>query len=264
MSESPIDRRPKNRSPNYPGIGLEKAIARASTIFDREGRNPVPLDALYEHWGFSSKSSTAMMTVAALTKFGLLDDSGKGSTRKARISSSALQILLDRDSPETQQLLREAALKPAIHQELWNRFPDGLPSDTTMRIYLVNERRFTLQAANDLIAEFRSTLAFVGLSGSATDANSGEDDLDVDMSGVVGEPTTEWAPFKGIIPKKTIEPKRSDATRIVIPIPLDKNEVAALQLPTRMTERQWDAMMGLIAAYKAIVVMAGDAPAEEA
>jgi len=44
-------KRKKQRSPSYPGIGLEAALERAKTFYQEEGRNAAPNNAILQHWG---------------------------------------------------------------------------------------------------------------------------------------------------------------------------------------------------------------------
>ncbi len=176
------ERKKKDRSPSYPAIDLETALERARQLLSKEGRHYAPISAILQHWGYATKSSGGLLTTAALKKFGLLEDQGSGENRKARITDLAYRILID-DRPNSEQraaLIREAALTPPIHAELWQeRGPDGsLPSDVTLRFTLRTERGFTETAASDLINEFRQTIAFAGLDQTDTMSGSVEDKID--------------------------------------------------------------------------------------
>lgn len=153
------------RSPAYPFISLPRALQRAEEFKKAEGFYPVPPESAYKAWGFGAKSSGARQTLAALKHFGLLVYVGLGDSRKVRLSDLAKRILLDPrpDSPDKPNLIREAALKPAIHAELYTMYPEGLPSDTTLQAYLVLQREFNESGAKDLISEFRETADFASL-----------------------------------------------------------------------------------------------------
>src|SRR5438105_11530029 len=110
----------RQRSPSYPSIDLETAIDRARTLYAREGRNIAPNHAILGHWGYSAKSGPGFGTLGALKRFGLLRSEGAG---KSRLSDLALRIVLDerQDSPERAEDIKEAALSPAIHKEIWEK-----------------------------------------------------------------------------------------------------------------------------------------------
>lgn len=119
----------------YPFVNLETAITRAQEFFDKEQRNAANWNVAVKHWGFVEGSSNGASTLAALTSFGLLQDDGIGEKRKVRLTQSALRILLDKrpDSKERAELIKQAALAPKIHQQLWDKWGNDLPSDVTLR-----------------------------------------------------------------------------------------------------------------------------------
>ena len=41
------------------------------------------------------------------------------------------------------KLIQQVALTPSAHKELWNKWPEGLPSDATVETYLVRDRGFS-------------------------------------------------------------------------------------------------------------------------
>jgi hypothetical protein len=160
------------RSPNYPVISLEEAIARAKRFRDVAGRGAIPVPAAAKAWGFSEKSSGGRMIVSALVKFGLLEESGRGANRSLRLAPLAFDILLDErpESEERAAAIRRAALTPKIHADLWSKWQANLPSDPDLRTYLLKDLRFTEAGVNDFIKEYKETIAFAKLT--CTDDNN--------------------------------------------------------------------------------------------
>jgi len=159
----------EGRSPGYPSISLEVALGRAQILKDREpGRHFAHISTIFEYWGYGSKSSTGLLTLAALKKFGLIEDRGAKETREAKISDLAWRILEDNrpNSAERAALIQEAALRPPVHRKLWNDYKGQLPSDETLRYRLRTTEKFTLGAVDDFIREFRATIAFAKLEWS--------------------------------------------------------------------------------------------------
>src|SRR6266849_5617157 len=113
----------RTRSPAYPFINLETALKRAKEFHDQEIRNAASVKVAVKHWGYEEKSSGGLQTIAALISFGLLKDDGIGDKRKLQLTQNALRILLDQrpDSIERAQLIKQAALAPKIHHELWKK-----------------------------------------------------------------------------------------------------------------------------------------------
>jgi hypothetical protein len=151
---------PGRRSPSYPFIDLETALQRARVLYDRERHNAVPSDVAVGHWDYRPSSSDAGRTLAALRAFGLLQ-----GDQEVRLTDRALRILRDdrEVSPERDELLRQAALLPALHGKLWNRYRGGLPSDQTLRLALLNDWGFNENSVGELIAQFRRTLEYAGI-----------------------------------------------------------------------------------------------------
>jgi hypothetical protein len=168
--QQPRARGTHGRSPGYPFISLEKAVTRARELKEAEGFYAVPIASAYKAWGISEKSSTSPLVVAALKHFGLLEYAGSGAARQCKLTDRAKRILQDvrPDSKDRAQLIRDAALTPAAHQDVLKKYPNGLPSDATLQTYLVLDRGFNETGAKSLIAELRDTLAFakVDLSGN--------------------------------------------------------------------------------------------------
>lgn len=182
-ADSDARRRPKGRSPSYPGISLRAAVDRARTVYDKEGRHGAPISAITGHWGFRSPTTgPATITYAALRKFGLLEDEGTGTSREGKLTELALDILLN---PEPLAAVQQAALLPPIHRETWEQYGNNLPSDQNLRYRMVAQGGFTETGFQEFIREYRETIAYAQLSSAAslngeTDPSGGQDDDDHD------------------------------------------------------------------------------------
>src|ERR1700722_12488365 len=89
-------KRPRQgRSPAYPGLNLQSAIAKAKALHDAEGKYPAPMPSAFKAWGFSEKSSGGRETRAALRYFGLVTVEGDSDAGKVKLTEDALRILLD-------------------------------------------------------------------------------------------------------------------------------------------------------------------------
>jgi hypothetical protein len=163
--------RSTDRSPNYPLIDLGEAIEYARKCWEKFKRSAVPVSSVTtQAWGLSVKSSGGRMTVSALVKFGLLEESGRGAGRTVRVSELAQHILIDQrpESEERAALIRQAALTPRVHRELWDKWGASLPPDHDVRFYLMKELKFTTTGADDFANEYKATLAFAKMAGSDT------------------------------------------------------------------------------------------------
>lgn len=157
----------QGRSPNYPYIPLGEAVRRAEQVRDAGAvRQEMPPETFYQIWGMGALSSGARQTMAALNHFGLVDYVGRGDERTVKLSDLAIKIVLDRQpmSAERVQALAEAALKPPIHQALYDKYKNFLPADVVLRTFLTRDKGYNDEAALALIEEYRATLAYSGLS----------------------------------------------------------------------------------------------------
>ena len=248
MTEQQTEHKKKrDRSPGYPSINLEKAIGKASTLYREEGKHAAPVEAILKHWGTPPKSSSGLVALATLKKFGLLVDEGSGKDRKARISDEAFHIIIDDrpNSTERLRLIQKAALLPTIHKELWDRYGGTFPSDDTLKVQLRN-KAFTEKAAIDCIQEFHETIAYAKLTKSDKMSPMAEGQLQPEGELIMTPPPamTQDAPVKD----KESEQKSSAAqgmppTMRTLQIPLTDAPWAMIQVPYPMTAKDWEELM---------------------
>jgi hypothetical protein len=177
MSEAQIDERQrKDRSPSFPFISLPKAIERAGGFAANHKRSPTRIPVAAATWGYGSKSSGLLQTLAALRSYGLLEDLGSGADRKVQLTDLAWRILHDARSGAREQAIREAALKPRLFAEhaAWH---SGRPSDAHCISELQFDRGFTPDAAKLFLKVFDETLSFADLGdGDSVSADGGDED----------------------------------------------------------------------------------------
>jgi hypothetical protein len=117
----------------------------------------------------STDSSGGIQTEAALKQFGLLEVNGRGDDRRLRLSELALRLLPDQgiDAAERHKLIKQSALTPRTHRELWESWGSVLP-EAEVRRYLtkVKNPAFNAKGAKGLIDEYRKTISYLELIGS--------------------------------------------------------------------------------------------------
>ena len=138
--------RNRQRSPAYPHIGLREAVVMVGEIADAaDGSATIPLTKAAEVFALKPTSSWLNVRLAALKKFGLIEDLSAGETRERMLylTTSATLLTSSQLDDTTIRLLRQqAALRPPIYEDLWTRFGPILPGNEPMREYLVKERQF--------------------------------------------------------------------------------------------------------------------------
>jgi hypothetical protein len=159
-------KRTRTRSPAYPAIDLQTALARASALWAKINRHATPLDTVASYWGYESKSSKAMSEVAAMIKYGLLSDDGIGAKRTIKLTDVGIKLSYNPDATSREYLndLKKAALSPIIHRDLWDRYQGNLPDDGLIKRHLVVDKKFNEQYVDEFISQFRRTIEFSKLS----------------------------------------------------------------------------------------------------
>jgi hypothetical protein len=245
MTEPAPTKKRKGRSPNYPGIDLGLALERAKTLWERERHHDVPNELILKHWGYGPKSGGGSVAFAALKRFGLMEDGGNG---RARLTPRALNILLaEREGRRDEVLIREAALLPTMHKEMWDKHRAALPSDENLKFEL-EMRGFTPGGAAEFLSEWKRTMKYAGLTGDdATVSPNGGETPSVQEPTLMPTPTpTLQEPQE---PRTDPPVERERITRTV-QVPYSPTGWALVQASFPMTEREWDQMLAVLQAMK--------------
>lgn len=152
------EKRKIHRSPSYPVFALEDAIAKAKQVYDSEKRSSTTAEVIASHLGYSQATGPGGRAVSALRQFGLLEE----NAGKYRISDLGFTLIhFDTDSAEWRKAINDASRRPTLFRELMEEYPDGLPSDATLKNELLR-RGFNPSAISDAVSIFRETMALVG------------------------------------------------------------------------------------------------------
>jgi hypothetical protein len=156
--------KPAGRGISYPFLSLVDSVDRAQKFYDIERKNAAPVSSAVKHWGYSEKSSGGKQTIAALQYFGLMQYLGTGEHRQVKLTERAFAII--HNSPESEeryQALRDAVASPKLYAELISKFsPSELPSDETLRFFLLRTKDVSPNSIDTLIKNFRASLSFAG------------------------------------------------------------------------------------------------------
>lgn len=236
----------KGRSPSYPNLSLDIAVERAASLYEAERRNPAPVHAVQGHWGFKPNTGPANLAVAALKKYGLLEDAGSGKNRTARLTDLGFDVVHHPEQATREQKIRQAALTPAIHQELWDKYGDnGLPSDATLRYELVTNRNFTETGAVEFIPQFRRTVTYANLTPTATVDPSGGEGQDEEPGGQIDD----LVDTKGHREPRQ-QPPGGKSKVLTIPVPVIGGDPVVIAGTFPISEAAWTQFMAVLAAMK--------------
>jgi hypothetical protein len=268
------------RSPAYPHIGLAEAVWLAQKIKPAaDGSHAVTLTAAAEALGLQPESSWLNLRLAALKKFGLIEDLPAGETRerRVRLTSPAIMLTTIPHYDVMNRVLRQqAALRPPIYEDLWTRFGPILPANEPMREYLVNERRFNPQSVEALLENFRSTVEYAELMEKALSFQELAEAIAADQAKTPPrksplalameqmKETNREAEAAAAGPRlgesllglsaAQLEARREQneviTGRRTASIPLDGGEDAVLQLPREMSAQRWQAIIDTLEVWK--------------
>ncbi len=168
----------KDRSPNYPAIGLPAAIEASRKLWEKERRTSVPPEVAVRAIGYNSLSGAARTALASLRQYGLVEAGGGMVT----VSPLAVDILVhEPQTDEWCEAIRTAAKAPQIFAELVDTHADA--SDAAISAYLISKRRFSPDGAKKLIRALRETAALANRAGAGYNKARNADDpfSDTDM-----------------------------------------------------------------------------------
>lgn len=151
----------KQRSPNFPNTNLETAIEKVRLLYSADKLSGSTRDSAYIILGYSGQNGKSLQVIGALKQYGLIEND-EGSifvTENAR-----LLLVLSPEDEAREEILRKCALSPELFGELWGKYKEtGLPSDATLKSYLLREYGFNESSVDRFIKNFRGTLEFAGI-----------------------------------------------------------------------------------------------------
>ncbi len=230
----------KDRSPQFPFIPLDKAIARAREFESQYGQNSGRVAHTVKVWGYGDKSSGGKQTIAALVAFGLMTDEGSNENRKLKLTPLAMTILKDKRPGAA---IKQAALRPKVISDLWKLWGMKRPPDVECVSTLHLDRKFTEEASERLVKIYDATIRFAGLAdGDKTDENGAEgEELDRDGAAELADPPPRQSSADPQRPQRKValmpdervvfahEIRPNQSFKIVASGPVDADMVKALK-----------------------------------
>lgn len=152
----------RQRSPNYPTVGLREAIDRVKRFVTANGKAGAMPAIAAKLIGFATAHGQAYSVLSALKKFGLLEE------KDGRVfpTQRAMEIVsLPEADPRRLKAIRDAAISPTIYSELLEEYRDtNIPNDETLAGELVAYKAFNPNGVKEFLKAFRETIEFSGLS----------------------------------------------------------------------------------------------------
>jgi hypothetical protein len=242
----------KVRSPKYPIMGLASAIEKLRNLYDREKTASVNTDVAVKAWGYSGLSGPALQTISTLTQFGLIERAGK---QKIKISELGLDILLPKTPDDKLRAIHTASSRPAIFRELMSEYLKDLPSEETLKAYLMRRSApYIEESAKKIIKAFKETQdqlnlpEMKGFKEKEEKANEKEEKAAANLFNLamgLGSPPP--------VPPLSSSPPKTKESDFAISIPL-KGRVATLIFPNgEPTIKDLDTIKEFMDFYKKII-----------
>ncbi len=228
--EKKKERKPVKRSPGYPMISLKDAIGKALILWNKDGSNPMPVAAVYDHLGYKQAGGYAARIVAALKKFDLISESRGAIT----LTENAINLALHKpDNESYKDTLKKIAVKPAVYRIIFDQFNGNIPSDETLRIKLIQEYGFNHKSVDDFIDKFKETIKFAELTQGEVQAEDGKEGQE-NMTGATGQPKIPCIKVNGtgnteILKSYDIPLNDNHATISFKNLPLDREDLEDLK-----------------------------------
>jgi hypothetical protein len=148
----------KVRSPNYPAISLADAIPKIRAVHEKEFNHPATREVIAKAMGYGGLNGASSTVISALSKYGLLEPAGN---ERYRVSANAVDIILHKKGDsERAAAIERCAFSPPLFEELRGAYPNSLPSDENLRVYLI-KKGFNPKSVGDVIRAYRDTIELV-------------------------------------------------------------------------------------------------------
>ena len=221
------------RSPRSPSITFKEAVDKAKVIYQHENRAATTPLVIFQHLGFKKKTGPAGRMLAALGQYGLLEKKGVANYS---VSNKAFRLFnLPEDAPEREQIQRELAMRPLLFREIVAKYRStGLPSDSTLKSYLVIDRGFNSGSVEEFLKVFKAAIDVAKPFDEAytPGGETEEEEEDEDLEGM----DTETQQTK----QKTVVMQPIPKGQLPFPLYLSQSQKAMLYVPASMTRKEYD------------------------
>ncbi len=212
-------------------------------LWDSQRKHEAHIDAALKALGYARHGASLRIT-AALGHYGLTEESGSKDNRKIRVSELAQDILHHLDSdPKRKQALKKAALMPAIHAALWERYGMHLPDDNAIRPFLIRDKGFNEDIVQNVIENYRSSFDFAKLDSSEVDTP--EATKEETKLHAANPPDSVKEASVACAPQVAFKPEE-------LPILVGGGKIARIPFP--MSEDDFDLLIGTLNLWKKRIV----------
>ena len=147
----------RKKSPRAPSIALDDAIDKVMKIYERERLHPAPSNVVAQHMGYKdANSGRSLGALASLRYFGLLDKPKDGFLA---VSKDIEAYKFAPDERLKHSLLLGFLRRPALYNDLLEKYNSGLPSDANLKFELI-QKGFVPHGADIALGIFKKSVDF--------------------------------------------------------------------------------------------------------
>ncbi|MGA2711663.1 MAG: hypothetical protein ABSG41_01035 [Bryobacteraceae bacterium] len=247
-------KRKVHRSPSYPAFSLVEAISKAGAVYAAEKRTATTGDVIASHMGYSAAAGPGGRAVSALRQYGLIEE----TEGKYRLSDLGYTLVhYEHESAEWRAAVAEAARRPTLFRELLEEYPDGLPSDGTLRNNLL-KREFNPGSIQDVVSIFRGTMELADSTGASyTESGQTETTMATASAPVMTEPGTRRSSDLRSQGQSLVPP--TQRTPVGSEIPVAKDCVMAVMALGRVTQEGIEKLIAYLGLIKGSFPKEGEA-----
>lgn len=147
----------KRKSPRAPSIPLDEAIDKTSMIYEKERRNPAPINIVAQNMGYKgSNNGAALAVLASLKYYNLVEKAGDGMLAVSK-DFEAYKFAPSNHLKVAQVI--NWLKTPPVFMGLLDKYHEALPSEGTLKYDLI-QMGFSPDAANGCLQAFVQSVNF--------------------------------------------------------------------------------------------------------
>jgi hypothetical protein len=202
----------RDRSPAYPFVPLEIALARLGEFETYFKRSAARRGKIGEAWGIKSQAHADRM-LAALGYFGLLEYRGAGKDRQIIVSDEGRKYLRVQQEETKREVVKAAAIRPKQIAKFWDEWGVDRPAEAACLDQLVLKNGFSEAGAREFLKVYDATISYAGLS-------------DSDKSEPDGGAKSEAAEGEGAVMQTAVKPAHmSGAAPPMVSLPIGRPRI---------------------------------------
>lgn len=141
-------------SARCPSLTIEVCLEKIKPVVEKNGANLIYVDGIYADMGYARSGGSAHMLVASFKYYGILEAVGD----KFKINKNVITFILSDEL--SKDAVKEFIVNVPVNKKIFEKYNiESLPSDNTLKIFLINEWKYSIQKAEQYLKIFRDNLS---------------------------------------------------------------------------------------------------------